>query len=64
MLFLRHFYLITHQLLVYFEYLNYKNSDFLIAEKASNEVMSIPMNPYLTDGQIDYIILNIKKNIL
>jgi hypothetical protein len=49
MLFLRHFYLIAHQLLVYFEYLNYKNRDFLMAEKASNEVMSISINLFLTN---------------
>ena len=62
MLFLRHFYLITHQLLVYFEYLNYKNRDFLMAEKASNEVMSIPTNPFLTDDQIDYVINMLREN--
>ncbi len=47
-----------------FKYLKYNENDFPISEKASNEVMSIPMNPFLTDQQLDYIILNIRENIL
>ena len=43
-----------------FKYLNYKRKDLPISEKASKEVISIPMNPFLTNDQIDYIILNIK----
>ena len=44
-----------------FKYLNYKKGDFTISEKASNEVISIPMNPFLTSDQINFIISNIKK---
>lgn len=44
-----------------FEYLGYKKGDFPISEKVSEEIMSLPMNPYLTDKEIEYII---KKIIL
>jgi UDP-2-acetamido-2-deoxy-ribo-hexuluronate aminotransferase len=38
-----------------FEYLGYKKGDFPIAERVSEEIMSLPMNPYLTDSEIKYI---------
>ena len=38
-----------------FEYLGYKKGDFPIAEKVSEEILSLPMNPYLTDKEIQYI---------
>lgn len=38
-----------------FEYLRYEQGDFLIAEQISNEIMSLPMNPYMTDEEIAYI---------
>ena len=44
-----------------FKYLNYKSNDFPISEVASNEVVSIPMNPFLKNEQIDYIVSNIKE---
>ncbi len=47
-----------------FKFLNYKKGDFPISEKMSNEVVSLPINPFLTFDQIDYIISNIKKYIL
>ena len=47
-----------------FEYLNYKLNDFQISEVASNEVISIPMNPFLKNEQIDYIVSNIKEFFL
>ena len=33
----------------------YKQRDFPVAEKISNEIMSLPMNPYLDDSEIEYI---------
>jgi len=42
-----------------FEYLGYSEGDFPIAEQVSNEIMSLPMNPYLRDEEIDYISLRI-----
>jgi UDP-2-acetamido-2-deoxy-ribo-hexuluronate aminotransferase len=38
-----------------FEYLEYKKGDFSIAEEVSSEIMSLPMNPYLSDEEIEYI---------
>ena len=38
-----------------FEYLGYKMGDFPISEVVSNEILSLPMNPYLTDNEIKYI---------
>ena len=46
-----------------FEYLNYKKGDFPISEKVSDEIFSLPMNPYLTDDEIDYICLSLKSYI-
>lgn len=42
-----------------FTYLGYKKGDFPIAETVSEEIMSLPMNPYLRDDQIDYIVENL-----
>ena len=38
-----------------FEYLGYSQGDFPIAESVSEEIMSLPMNPYLKDNEINYI---------
>jgi len=38
-----------------FKYLGYSLGDFPISEIVSNEIMSLPMNPYLTDEEINYI---------
>jgi len=38
-----------------FSYLGYKKGDFPVAEKVSKEIMSLPMNPYLNDEEIEYI---------
>jgi UDP-2-acetamido-2-deoxy-ribo-hexuluronate aminotransferase len=45
-----------------FKYLNYKLKDFPVSEKASREVLSLPMNPFLTNKQIDYIINRVLKS--
>ncbi|GIU01294.1 aminotransferase [Sulfurovum sp. TSL6] len=42
-----------------FEYLGYKKGDFPISEQVSNEIMSLPMNPYLTDEEIVYTVNSI-----
>ena len=44
-----------------FEYLGYKKGDFPICEQASNEIMSLPMNPYVGDEEINYICKEIKN---
>ena len=38
-----------------FEYLGYKQGKFPMSEIISNEIMSLPMNPYLSDDEINYI---------
>jgi UDP-2-acetamido-2-deoxy-ribo-hexuluronate aminotransferase len=38
-----------------FQYLKYRQGDFPIAEKASQEVLSLPINSFLTDQEIQYI---------
>jgi len=38
-----------------FEYLNYNKDDFPISERVSDEIMSLPMNPYVSDEEIQYI---------
>ena len=42
-----------------FDYLGHEKGDFPICEQVSNEIMSLPMNPYITDTEIDYICENI-----
>ena len=46
-----------------FQYLGGKEGDFPISEKAAIEVMSIPMNPFLTQEEIDYICKGLKSAI-
>ncbi len=46
-----------------FKYLNYKIGDFPIAEKASKEVISIPINSFLTDNELNYISSIISEHI-
>ena len=38
-----------------FKYLGYKEGDFPISEIVAKEIMSLPMNPYLSDEEIDFI---------
>jgi len=38
-----------------FAYLGYQKGDFPIAEIVSEEILSLPMNPYLSKEEIDYI---------
>ncbi len=44
-----------------FSYLGGKQGDFPVAEKVSQEIMSLPMNPYLTEEEIEYISTNLIK---
>jgi UDP-2-acetamido-2-deoxy-ribo-hexuluronate aminotransferase len=44
-----------------FEYLEYQKGDFPITERISSEIMSLPMNPYVTDEEIAYIVNCIEK---
>lgn len=42
-----------------FAYLGYKTGDFPVSELCAQEVMSLPMNPYLEESEIDYITTNL-----
>lgn len=42
-----------------FKYLGYKKGDFPISEIVSEEIMSLPMNPYVTNEEINYIAGNL-----
>lgn len=44
-----------------FEYLGYNQGDFPISEKISNEILSLPMNPYLTSNEINYVVKELKS---
>jgi len=38
-----------------FQYFGLKEGDYPIAEQISKEVMSLPMNPFLTDAEVKYV---------
>ena len=44
-----------------FAYLGYKKGDFPISEMVASEIMSLPMNPYLDDDEINYICKSINN---
>lgn len=46
-----------------FLYLGYKTGDFPISERVSNEIMSLPMNPYLIEDEQKYIVEELLKLI-
>ena len=56
------FYPIPLHLQECFKYLNYKQNNFPISEKASHEVISLPMNPFLTNEEIDYVVKILSEN--
>ena len=44
-----------------FAYLGYKKGDFPIAETISDEIVSLPMNPYVTKEEIKYIVAKVAE---
>lgn len=42
-----------------FAYLGYRVGDFPISEIVASEIMSLPMNPYVSDAEIEYIARNL-----
>lgn len=44
-----------------FKHLGYKKGDFPISELISEEIMSLPMNPYLTEEELNYISTHLLK---
>tara|TARA_R100000935_G_C2822450_1_gene160464 strand:- start:133 stop:1242 length:1110 start_codon:yes stop_codon:yes gene_type:complete len=47
-----------------FEYLKYKEGDFPISELVSNEILSLPMNPFLNKEEINFISTSLKSILL
>ena len=46
-----------------FQYLGLRKGDLPIAEKAAQEVMSLPMNPFLTDTEVKYVTDALKTSV-
>jgi dTDP-4-amino-4,6-dideoxygalactose transaminase len=46
-----------------YENLNYKNGDFPVAEKVAKRILSLPMFPFISKEQIEYVVSVIKKAI-
>ncbi|MCM3575434.1 MULTISPECIES: DegT/DnrJ/EryC1/StrS family aminotransferase [Mesobacillus] len=44
-----------------FSYLNYKEGDFPVAEKAAKKILALPINPTMTVSDQEFIISEIKK---
>lgn len=44
-----------------FRYLGYQKGDFPVAEQVSNEILSLPLYPEMTDEQIEYVIKAVKE---
>jgi len=44
-----------------FEYLGYKAGDFPVVESYSKKILSIPMHPFLTSDEVDYVIQKVKE---
>ena len=44
-----------------FKYLGYKKGGFPVAEKVSQEILSLPMNPFLSDEDINFIVKKFMK---
>ncbi len=42
-----------------FTYLGYEKGDFSVSELVSSEIISLPMNPYVSDDEIEYICRNL-----
>lgn len=46
-----------------FSHLGYHYGDFPVAESASREVISLPLNPYLTEAEQDFVITGVREAI-
>jgi UDP-2-acetamido-2-deoxy-ribo-hexuluronate aminotransferase len=45
-----------------FSYLGYQKGDFPISETISKEILSLPINPYMKDEDLAYIVTNLLEN--
>lgn len=46
-----------------FQYLDYQQGDFPMAEFLAEEVMSLPMNPFLAKEEVEYISIQLEESI-
>ena len=53
-------YISASHILLYLAYLGYKKGDFPLSELVGNEIMSLPMSPFLTTEQQDFVVKTIK----
>tara|TARA_B100001250_G_scaffold29641_1_gene24387 strand:+ start:857 stop:1003 length:147 start_codon:yes stop_codon:yes gene_type:complete len=44
-----------------FAYLGYQKGDFIISEKLSKTILSLPMHPYLSKKDIKLIVKNLEQ---
>ena len=44
-----------------FECLGHKAGDFPVSEKTSNEIISLPINPYITEVEQKFVVEKLKK---
>ena len=44
-----------------FEYLGYNKDDFPVSEKTAKEIISLPINPYITEVEQEFIVEELKK---
>ena len=56
-------YPIPLHLQVVYKDLGYRKGDFPVAEKLSRRIISLPMHPFLTKPQIEYVVKTIKKAV-
>lgn len=47
-----------------FKYLNYNEGDFPISELISKEIMSLPLSPYLSEAEQDFVVKTLKESTL
>lgn len=46
-----------------FKYLGFKQGDFPVSEKVAKEVISLPMNPFMNDEEINYVCESLKNSL-
>ena len=44
-----------------YSYLGYKKGDFPISEMLSEQLVSLPIDPFMTDSQVEYVIKILKE---
>jgi len=47
-----------------YQYLGHKPSDFPVASEYASQILSLPMYPELTEGEIEYVAKCVKENVL